>query len=481
MRVRIAALAGLAAASSLLLTGAPAGGAAPPNADYGDAPDGANASYSSARRLVAGFPSLRASNGPRHNRAKRFGLGVRTDREADSRQVDRDQGDDGYHVRLDRCQPSRAFFVVDATGLPSALRTSDHRAYLNAWMDWDRNGRWRGRSSCGGKSAREWWIRNRAIDMSGFDDRNFRVFVVRVLAGPAKRNMWMRASLTLDEKHKASSKGRFDYGETEDYLLHDRLAGTGKRKPASRKPLPDDPPDNAYCDPWAVFLDHAGPFRLDVIQIAPADVREVKVTNAGALPGLRIRVKKKRNIWIRALKEDPPRRIETFQLQIRVTTAKGNKRNLFCFVQVFHDELDPVGTNTWTPAPDGGGGGGGGGTVILTVSKGWDHTYAPNPPGDLSSVCAEFSGGATVAGDAWSAELFAANSPTGTPTATANGNFDSAGKAFVLFGINMAPKTYTIRFRVTHAGVQTTRVVTIDVPAPTGGPNDRSKDCRPPT
>ena len=165
------------AAAALIVAGAVAAIAfataptAAVRADYGDAPDGARAGYVTAPGVVGKFPSLAKSNGDQHSDTKgELHLGQKFDVEPDSKQVNRDNGDDGFFAQLRACRTSTLTFVIDNSGLPAEMRSRGHTAYLNALFDWNRDGRWQGASRCGGRNVPEWLVHNRAVDMVRFAD-----------------------------------------------------------------------------------------------------------------------------------------------------------------------------------------------------------------------------------------------------------------------------------------------------------------------
>lgn len=209
------AVAAVAVLLLCLLTAA--AGAGQGGRDYGDAPDNATARYSgTAADVVGKFPSLGDSGGPAHAAVGPLRLGETVDRELDSRQVDRETTDDGFLAYLSPCRRGWVAFFVDAQGLPRQLRAKGHVAYLNAWFDWDRSGRWGFRDRC----AAEWGVRNFPVDLGRFaGDSRAQAVWVWVAAGAQTKELWTRATLTLDQKSN-SPEGRVGasrYGETEDY------------------------------------------------------------------------------------------------------------------------------------------------------------------------------------------------------------------------------------------------------------------------
>jgi PKD repeat protein len=216
--------------------------AAGPPSDYGDAPDGSPARYLSRPGVTGHFPSKLASDGAHHTAPGLLRLGNAFDLERDSPQVNRDTDDDGFAAKLKPCHKSTLSFVVNALDLPAPMRAAGHTAYLNAWVDWNRDGRWRGASRCAGKRIREWRLQNHPIEMASFASQPVQIIRVPVVAGPEVLDVWIRASLTLDQKFTSPlGKGTFDNGETEDYLYHaPQPPGTHKKKRKGH--LVDEPP-----------------------------------------------------------------------------------------------------------------------------------------------------------------------------------------------------------------------------------------------
>jgi hypothetical protein len=217
-------LAGLTVSIALLLFAAQAHGA--PRMDYGDAPDGADARYSIP--VVAGFPSLLASSGPRH-RGPGPSLGIRRDKEGDSKQVDRDRFDDGVSLdRIRRCKTSQVTVLVDTRRIPARLlRKRD--LYLNAWFDWDRSGSWGEWNGCPTAKPllnNEWSIVNQKFSGKSFLKQRVRAYTLKFKGGLHSGEFWFRTTLTLGQRLPIDAASRsggatakpFAYGETEDYL-----------------------------------------------------------------------------------------------------------------------------------------------------------------------------------------------------------------------------------------------------------------------
>ncbi|MCG8457663.1 MAG: hypothetical protein MI919_15415, partial [Holophagales bacterium] len=142
----------------------------PPNADYGDAPDGAPAAYPGPFANVIGrFPTLFATTNSRGNGPGAFALdgslesiGDPPSLEPDARVVDQDDDDGTARLTLIlRSIPAQALLSVDVTLAPNAPAVP---RYLNALVDLDLDGRWGDLAppAPSGSSRRqsEWVVRN---------------------------------------------------------------------------------------------------------------------------------------------------------------------------------------------------------------------------------------------------------------------------------------------------------------------------------
>jgi len=127
MRKIIAITLAITLVLAFLLLISPEVFAQPSLPDFGDARD-------------PSYPSLLASNGARHLDFGYEWLGPSVNGEIDSKQVDRDEYDDGVRF-LD------GSIVVDirTSGLAGRydINDRDKVIYLNAWIDWDRDGDWK--------------------------------------------------------------------------------------------------------------------------------------------------------------------------------------------------------------------------------------------------------------------------------------------------------------------------------------------------
>ncbi len=207
--------------------------------DFGDAPDGANASYADKPDLVARFPSKAASGGPRHGAGPR--LGATSTAEPASRQVDRD-ADDGAEVVARSCAVSTLTLAVDA-------RRADPAApiYVNAWFDWNQDGDWTdgGTGTCGP----EWGLQNAQVDPASLED-GVGVVTLRFRAGKVPRQYWWRAQVhqgSAAPHRGGGGQAAPTPGETED-RLHGRV-------PKAAQSL--------VCAPEHAIMTHGGVHDID--------------------------------------------------------------------------------------------------------------------------------------------------------------------------------------------------------------------------
>ena len=347
-------------------------------ADYGDAPDGKAAGYGPG--VIARFPSRERSGGARHTASGPLHLGHDANRERNSRQVDADRFDDGFSAQLERCKTSKAYFVVNATGVPATLRAPGHRVYLNAWFDWNRNGRWGGASNCKTGAAQEWAVQNVAVDLALFAEQPIRVIEVQVPAGRRVRSIWQRATVTLDETVTApDGRGRFVNGETEDY--GPGVVPRRRRQGEDRGGTPVDEPiePRGSCVPTRLvkfsaasipgFMPHGGwlfdPEIFDIklvkgkgnVKVTVGKPRVVGEAPEGILAGVKPEGERrwdaKRELIVWSLAEDV--RENPFQLVVVPVKIRGpdltKPLKLKCVVIVVHEVLTPAGAGK-DPAAD---------------------------------------------------------------------------------------------------------------------------------
>lgn len=242
--------------------------------DLGDAPDSTNhfgTAMAAYPGVQANFPTVYhpatpgTPIGPRHLYPQFLHLGERFSREAEAdigpdddptnnirpamNRANRDRGDDGANPgtwSLQHCQATE--IAVEISVSAAALtwyQEAKTPAYLNAWLDFNRDGDWADNVPCrtenGGaqQDALEHFILDFPVDVAalsvGVNTINVKTGIVNWPAAQANQPAWAR--LTLSERESAKGlrtdngvfygDGRgesnaFRTGETEDYLLPTR-------------------------------------------------------------------------------------------------------------------------------------------------------------------------------------------------------------------------------------------------------------------
>lgn len=234
--------------------------------DLGDAPDSTNhagAAMAAYPGTPAAFPTVfdpatGMPQGPRHTTPRPFHLGERVSLEGEAdvgpdqdplhniepaaNDPDNDRADDGARLtNLAQCQPATAEVLVFIS--PQALawfQQAEQPAYLNAWIDGNRDGDWADGAQCpNGPPALEHILIDQPIDVAalgvGLHTLTFATGPAPWPAQLAERPTWVRFTLSEREASKplqfgaiAHGDGRgyatpFRTGETEDYLR--RAAG----------------------------------------------------------------------------------------------------------------------------------------------------------------------------------------------------------------------------------------------------------------
>lgn len=168
------------------------------NFDFGDAPDGKDGQ----------FPSLLASNGSRTKKTDEVWLGQEATMEKNSKQVNKDEADDGVKLNTNPCRQSTAYFFVRIKN-PGKMKDA---AYLNLYADWNNDKKWSGNDGC----AKEWAVQNFPIDLSKQTDE-IAVYKVQFTGGKNTEKIWYRGGVTLNEQMNETATGEFASGEVEDY------------------------------------------------------------------------------------------------------------------------------------------------------------------------------------------------------------------------------------------------------------------------
>ena len=217
--------------------------------DLGDAPDSTNhggvamTAYPGpvmARYPTVFDPATGAPQGPRHH-FPRFdawlGARVSGERDADlmpdedlatnlqpgADAADRDRYDDGVTKwpTLQHC--AQTDMAVDVTVM-DGLKTR----YINAWIDWNRDGDWEDSFQCPGAIVSEWVVRNFATNLNnGVTNVPLPPFLAADSPNLPDKLRWLRVSIadqpapTNANQHADGRGPQFGYrfGETEDYLV----------------------------------------------------------------------------------------------------------------------------------------------------------------------------------------------------------------------------------------------------------------------
>ncbi len=365
-------IGGVALAWLGVLSLTPAALGAGGGADFGDAPDGARAGYSTAPGVIGHFPSKAARPGPRHVPVSSFYLGAGESAEANSRQVNKDTVDDGASVSLTKCGSSTLKVVLNGAALPAATRTSAHVAYVNAWFDWNRDGDWADSSD---KCSSEWAIRNLPVSMDKLAPDGIAVLPIGFKAGSHTSDIWDRVTLTLDQPVAGPDGGGaatpYVSGETEDYLIPPGTVGGPPHLPHLKEPPPEEeiiwrrrkrklPPNEepppkkpgkftVSCAPEPAVIPHGGTATVKFVIVdegkgwifgspstqkgpgGKASVTPVKPQPGGVPPGFVAADGFKQS----GSKVDPPLRIQVVVVKFAFRRGKQTQ-NLSCKVLIVH-------------------------------------------------------------------------------------------------------------------------------------------------
>ncbi len=235
--------------------------------DLGDAPDSTN----HGGIAMAAYPGVQANyptvfdpatglpEGPRHSHPRPFHLGQRVSREAEADvgpdqdptnniepavgTANLDRADDGSRLRnLVHCQRATADVQIFVNPRAAAWFAEQQKpAYLNIWIDSDRDGDWADSFTCAdGQGQNQTVVEHILIDYPidvatlGAGLHNLPNIATQRIAWPAQlaqRPSWVRFTLSEQESNKTLAAGGLSYGdgrgfavpfltgETEDHLL----------------------------------------------------------------------------------------------------------------------------------------------------------------------------------------------------------------------------------------------------------------------
>lgn len=239
--------------------------------DLGDAPDSSNhfaTSMDAYTGIVANFPTtadtaLAAPHGPVHARpwplhlgrrvSAEFGADIGPDQDGPNNlepgfaipQADLDRGDDGvaiHRIKFEGCKTTT--IPVQVAILPSAVAAlGNNPAYINVWIDGNRDGDWADTAACD-SPAREHIVIDHVVDVAtlgaGLHTISMTTGLVPWAAADAAKASWMRVTLSNEKSPKLSGQTYGDgrgtgaaylMGETEDYLYYGDEPGSEGYQP----------------------------------------------------------------------------------------------------------------------------------------------------------------------------------------------------------------------------------------------------------
>jgi hypothetical protein len=266
----------------------------------------------------------------------------------------KDVDDDGFRWNLHACGPSTVTFAINASMLPAALQTAKHTAYLNAWFDWNKDGKWSGGTRCGLKHfAPEWGVQNVPVTLDKLAGQPGMLVTVPVMGGLQVNELWIRATLTLDHAIKSNFEmhggGRFSFGETEDYLAREGTVAPPRKKKKKKGPIPPPPVPAADCSgPWIddegsgpawISPNFFGPYSVKVTVPAGANVQ----VTPSILSPLLLTITSTKEIDIPAV---PFFEIVTVNIKV---SGDGMSATTPCDILIWHDrDVQPAGALKYT-------------------------------------------------------------------------------------------------------------------------------------
>jgi hypothetical protein len=280
----------------------------PARPDLGDAPDttnGLGGSMSAYPGVVARFPTVATAvgggpAGPLHRNDPPIyylGDGLSAEEQADqgadsdgfnnlrplSNSADNDALDDGLAL------PHRMGHCVEHTLVYRVTSRKAAAAFLNIWVDWDRDGAWNSAAlACPGAApVAEWAAQNLPLKLA--PERHELRVTIRTWRPDPNASVWLRISLSEQQAPSDGSSPPNPYalGETEDYLLE--LAGLPQSvtpptlRPQAFEALTSSPPGHRVYLPLAAGT-RSGPPAPDLPEGTPdGQLREVEVAHVGGL------------------------------------------------------------------------------------------------------------------------------------------------------------------------------------------------------
>ncbi len=233
--------------------------------DLGDAPDSQNSLLAPMKAYgpwpwpLAKFPTVfnrlpaGAPRGPlHHNLGVRYvlGNGLSGEAEADSgpdddptnnlqlgpRIPNSDRADDAFWLgvpsanSMGHCVPKTLNYRVTLPSSPAPSGTA--QAYVNVWIDWNRNGAWGGLRKCKGTPwiSNEWAVQNQPLSLNGPGVYNLTTPAFISYQPGWPRPTWLRITISNTPATAADGRGPntgWDFGETEDSLLKAAISPGG--------------------------------------------------------------------------------------------------------------------------------------------------------------------------------------------------------------------------------------------------------------
>lgn len=242
----------------------------PQKFDFGDAPDPT-------------YPSLLESNGARHKDVSRARLGDKVDKEKNSHQVDKDSPntaigpDDGFDI-------GTQLIRIHNNDWPGVL-------YLNVLVDWNQDGDWEDEQ--GNPEGIEWYVQNQVFDIPLGQTVEFVVPSPppAMVFGFPKDGIepWTRITLTDVSIENYVGRGKFDIGETEDYVWIPTIGG-----PPIEPPPPKPPTETQVPLPKPAPSEPVAPGEPPIVprlepppgeQQVPTEILELELKSTSFPPG----------------------------------------------------------------------------------------------------------------------------------------------------------------------------------------------------
>jgi plastocyanin len=289
--------------------------------DLGDAPDSSNhagVAMAAYPNVPANFPSVfdpatGQPQGTRHAYPRPFHLGQRVSREAEAdlgpdqdpqnnlvpaaNDPDNDRGDDGTNLALwslNNCQTTN--LPVQVAIAPPALNYFQQLgtpAYLNIWLDSNRDGDWADAAQCGQNPAPEHIVIDFPVNVAGLGAglHNLNVPTGLVPWQVTDKPAWVRITLSERPANKTLQAGNLHYGdgrgyaqpfvtgETEDYYYRP-LAASGGPDLAVQMSASSSQATTQGLGVQAASSDKLGNFEIQMFKIDYSNIGTTRVDGA---------------------------------------------------------------------------------------------------------------------------------------------------------------------------------------------------------